>query len=113
METSRGQKLKQEEVKTSFYGIQYLMDSEIQTEAPQQVDVFLFVVVFLPKIITNVIFIVLTLAFGISPRELVRRFSASSNAILWRLTSVNGTRIIKVLLDKNLYYFIKILVFCT
>ena len=104
METSRGQKLKQEEVKTSFYGIQYLMDSEIQTEAPQQVDVFLFVVVvvFLPKIITNVIFIVFTLAFGISPRELVRRFSASSNAILWRLTSVNGTRIIKLLLDKNL-----------
>ena len=40
---------------------------------------------------TKVIFIVFTFALGISPRELVRLVSASSNAILCRRASVNGT----------------------
>ena len=50
-------------------------------------------VVDLPNIMTKVIFIVLTLALGISPRELVLLFSASSRAILCLLASVSGTEI--------------------
>ena len=42
---------------------------------------------------TKVIFIVLTLALGMRPLELVLLFSASSRAILCRLASVSGTEI--------------------
>ena len=50
-----------------------------------------FVVVHSPKMITKVIFIVLTFALGMRPRELVLRVSASSRASLCRLASVRGT----------------------
>ena len=53
--------------------------------------------VYLPKMITKVIFIVFTLALGMRPLELVLLFSASSRAILCRLASVSGTEIFWVL----------------
>ena len=45
----------------------------------------------LPRMITQVIFTVFTFAFGISPRELARRASGSSRAILRMRASVRGT----------------------
>ena len=45
----------------------------------------------LPRMITQVIFTVFTFAFGISPRELARRPSGSSRAILRMRASVRGT----------------------
>ena len=50
-------------------------------------------IVYLPKTITNVILIVLTLALGMSPLELARLQSSPSSAIFRRLASVRGTEI--------------------
>merc|ERR1719219_895489 len=43
------------------------------------------------KTMTNVILMVLTLAFGMRPRELARRQSGSSNATRLLRASVSGT----------------------
>ena len=54
------------------------------------------ITVYLPKTITNVILIVLTLALGISPLELARLQSSPSSAIFLRLASVRGTENINI-----------------
>ena len=61
-----------------------------------------------PKIITKVIFIVLTFALGMSPRELVRLVSASSKAILCLRTSVSGTAIRNILNQSPIFNLINI-----
>ena len=78
-------------LKTSFYIAWLWYDGFWKIERQQVVMFFCCCWCCLPKIITKVIFIVFTFALGMSPRELVRLFSASSRAILWRLASVSGT----------------------